>query len=83
MGSMLEMLEQQATGKKPGEQPGNQPGDSKSGGTTDEESETEGGGKSNAKTAKRRLPKKGGINSETLPDEYRKVIEAYNKKVTK
>lgn len=81
MGSMLEKLEEMTTGKKgkgKGENSGDAPGNSTKNATSNEKSENFKGGGNHNKT-QRKLPKKGGINSNSLPQEYRKLIESYNK----
>ena len=63
-------------GEKPGEKPGDKPGQGGPGGTTDEASDklTNGGGDQGSRT----LEKKQGVSSSELPDEFRKLIDAYN-----
>ena len=86
MGTMLEQLkqmmgesqQQQDTPAEPKEgKAGQQAGDGSQGGTTDKNSDplTKGGGDG----GNRRLDKKSGITPSELPDEYRKIIDAYNK----
>ena len=60
-----------------GQQPGDQPGDGGPGGTTNKANEnlTDGGGEA----GNRQLDKKSGLPATQLPDEYRKLIDAYNK----
>ena len=91
MGSMLEMLqnmmnggkdvgEGQEPGNQPGGKPGDQPGQGGSGGG-------EAGGKTGdpdntAENSTRRVPKNSGSSGSSLPREFQKAMDAYNKGAT-
>ena len=85
MGAMLEMMGQMM-GKQPGKTPGkDEDGKSNEGGegsTGDSDSaNTDNAGPSKGKKAEdRRIPRAAGKSGQTLPQEFQKALDGYNKK---
>ncbi len=85
MGSMLQMLQNMMNGgrdlgQKPGKGAGEQPG---AGGGKGGESNGKTGAPDDTSTdSTRRVPKNSGTSGTTIPREFRKAMDAYNKGAT-
>lgn len=85
MGAMLDMLGQMM-GKQPGQKPGkDQDGQSEQGGESStgdsDAANSESSGSTKGKKAEaRRVPRAGGRSGQTLPQEFQKALDGYNKK---
>ena len=91
MGSMLEMLknmmeggsdvgENPQQGQQPGDQQGKQGGDQPGQGGSGGQTRGETGDPDNtAENSQRRVPRNSGTAGSTLPREFRKAMDAYNK----
>lgn len=78
MGSMLEMLkESMGEQKKPSEKEGKSGGGSDKGGTFNEYTKRSNGNREQNNS--RKLEKSGGISPSQVPEEFRKLIDSYNK----
>ncbi len=84
-GAMMDMMERmmgkQPDGDQPGEGQGEQPGDSGGQGQEGESDSlnTAGGGLSSGNKEQRRIPKAAGTAGRTLPGEFQKALDAYNR----
>lgn len=81
---MLEMMGQMM-GKQPGDKPGQKEAQSDQGGEgstgESDSANTENGGASKGKkTVERRIPRAAGQSGRTLPAEFQKALDGYNKK---
>lgn len=88
-GALMEMMKQMMgqgdQGKKPGDKPGQGPGGSSGGDGQEADSSTanqQNTGESDGKKEARRLPRKAGSSGTSLPREFNKVLDAYNKALT-
>jgi hypothetical protein len=87
MGSMLEMMKNMMEGGKDvgeGKQPGNKPGQGgdkpgQGGGGDGEASGKTGAPDNTAENSERRVPKNSGTSGTSLPREFQKAMDAYNK----
>jgi hypothetical protein len=90
-GAMMDMMEkmmQRDEGKEPGEQDGKEgdkPGDKGGQGKTGEDADPSdaAGGDSAAKNEARRVPRAAGTGGATLPEEFRRALDAYNRGLEK
>lgn len=80
--AMMDMMERmmgkkEGEGEKPGEKPGDQSGQ---GMTGDSDSENSGaGGETGGKVVERTVPKAAGSAGKSLPSEFQKALDAYNR----
>lgn len=84
-GAMMEMMERMM-GKQPGDQPGDQPGQQPGDqggqgmeGDSDSGNDTGVGGDGLDANYKRRVPKAAGTSGTSIPPEFQKAIDAYNR----
>jgi len=64
-------------GKKPGDKPGEKAGQGQTG--ESDAANTENGGNAGGKTEVRTVPKAAGSAGKSLPNEFQKALDAYNR----
>ena len=81
---MLEMMQQmmgKGASQNPGQGEGSKPGQGSKGDS--DAANTANNGPSKGKTGERRVPKAAGQSGSSLPAEFQKTLDAYNKQVKK
>ena len=79
--AMMDMMERMMGKKKEGEKKGGKPGDQAGQGQTGEsdEANTQANGTTGGNTEERTVPKAGGTAGKSLPAEFQKALDAYNR----